>query len=167
MPKGLEGDIYIHSPLQNGIRKNSLGVDNISSSWQLNNKVKQTLLRRFISYLCQTIQTQYCLIQSDVEQLLGVSSAHNFTLVYLISSHLLLKAANLDWVEIYFTHLEYDQAEHILSMIKLFIKSNGKLLVCLNTTDTISISCFRAFNRYYTILSQYTFCWSSEYFGTT
>ena len=41
-----------------------------------------------------------CLIQSDVEQLLGAPSVHSFALVYLISSQLLLKATDLDWVQV-------------------------------------------------------------------
>ena len=43
---------------------------------------------------------QQCLIQSDVEQLLGAPSVHSFVLVYLIPSQLLLfKATDLDWVQ--------------------------------------------------------------------
>ena len=42
---------------------------------------------------------QQCLIQSDVEQLLEAPSVHNFALVYLISSQLLLKATDFDWVQ--------------------------------------------------------------------
>ena len=43
---------------------------------------------------------QQCLIQSDVEQLLGAPSVHSFTLVHLISSQLLLKATDLDWIQV-------------------------------------------------------------------
>ena len=105
------GSRYLHSqsPIPDGIRTNSLGVNNISNSWQLNKKVKETLLRRFLSYLYQTLQAQQCIIQSDVEQLLKVPSVHSLTLVHHIS-HMLLKATDLDWIQIYSKHLNYDEA---------------------------------------------------------
>ena len=158
MPKGLEGGIFILSPLPNGTRTNSLKVDNISSSWQLNNKVKETLLRIFLIYLYQTIQSQQCLIQSDVEQLLVSTICIQ---LFIGTPHLLLTCYSklLIW-----TGFKYTQ--HILSMMKLFTKVNGKLLVCLNTADTLSVRYPRAFSRYSVILLQYTFPLSSEYYGT-
>ena len=60
----------------------------------------ELLLQLFIPFNLSTTVPQQCLIQSDVEQLLGAPSVHSFALVYLISSQLLLKATDLDWVQV-------------------------------------------------------------------
>ena len=53
----------------------------------------------FIPHNLRTYSAQQCLIQSDVEQLLGALSVHSSLFVYLISSKLLLKATDLDWIQ--------------------------------------------------------------------
>ena len=62
---------------------------------------------------------QQCLIQADVEQLLGAPSVHSFTLVFLISSQLLLKATDLDWVQDNSSTIEAVDNIHLLKHVQL------------------------------------------------
>ena len=62
---------------------------------------------------------QQCLIQSDVEQLLGARSVHSFALVYLISSQLLLKATDLNWVQDNSFTIEAVDNIHLLKHVPL------------------------------------------------
>ena len=62
---------------------------------------------------------QQCLIQSDVEQLLGAPSVHSFALAYLISSQLLLKATDLDWVQDNPFIIEAVDSIHLLKHVPL------------------------------------------------
>ena len=68
---------------------------------------------------------QQCVIQSDVEQLLGAPSVHSFALVYLISSQLLLKATDMDWVQVNPFTTEAVDNIHLLKHVplKAFSKS--------------------------------------------
>ena len=74
----------------------------------------KTLLSCFLSYLYHLIWAQQCLIQSDVEQLLGAPSVHSFTLVYFDSSQPLLKATDLDWVQVNLFTIEAVDSIHLL-----------------------------------------------------
>ena len=62
---------------------------------------------------------QQYLIQSDVEQLLGAPSVHSFVLVYLISSQLLLKATDFDWVQDNSSTVEAVDGIHLLKHAQL------------------------------------------------
>ena len=58
-------------------------------------------------------------MQSDVEQLLGAPSVHSFVLVYLISSKLLLKATDLDWVQENSSTIKANDSIHLLKHVQL------------------------------------------------
>ena len=70
---------------------------------------------------------QQCLIQSDVEQPLGALSVHSFALVYLISSQLLLKATDLDWIQVNLFTIEAVDNIHLLKHVPL--KASTKSLI--------------------------------------
>ena len=70
---------------------------------------------------------QQCLIQSDVEQPLEAPSVHSFVLVYLISSQLLLKAIDLDWVQINSFTTEAVDNIHLFKHVPL--KASTKSLI--------------------------------------
>ena len=117
MPKGL-GEVSIPNPYQKVKDKLTWSCKYfhkyIFNSITKDKTKTKTLLSCFLSYLYHLIWAQQCLIQSDVEQLQGAPSVHSFTLVYFDSSQLLLKATDLDWVQVNLFTIEAVDNIHLL-----------------------------------------------------
>ena len=97
MPKGL-GEVSIPNPYQKVKDKLTWSCKYFTNTFSIQSqRISAELLPQlFIPFNLSTVDVE----QSDVEQTLGTPSVHSFTLVYLISSQLLLKATDLDWFQV-------------------------------------------------------------------